>query len=200
MNDTKNNYNKYIIIAILCIVMVPFAINFYTKGSNDGWLAFLGNYLGGIIGGIGTLLAVIMTTSQTRKIQSYYENNEKDKNKRGELKKISNAVRTFQNRVIGRYLDILNRGEAYNALKRKGKDGVMEPSFINLRTLFEDVVLYNEGEYVDKYYKIKSFYDGKVFGQYNDIDFVFAKDYIHLIEELGLDEDMERILNEDNVN
>ncbi len=37
--------------------------------TNDGWVSFFGNYLGDIIGGIGTLLAVLIRTKHTETIQ-----------------------------------------------------------------------------------------------------------------------------------
>lgn len=39
--------------------------------TNGEWSGFLGSFIGGIVSGIGTLLAVYITTRQTREIQNY---------------------------------------------------------------------------------------------------------------------------------
>ncbi len=78
-NKEINNKNKliiYLIIVLAILVVLPLLIeklivnnNYLSKASNDGWIAFLGSYIGGIIGGMGTLIAMIVTTRETRRIQ-----------------------------------------------------------------------------------------------------------------------------------
>lgn len=77
----KEFYKRYknkIIIAILIVLILvaPFIIqygvinnNFISKATNDGWALFWGSYLGGLFGGIGTLIALYITVKQTREIQ-----------------------------------------------------------------------------------------------------------------------------------
>lgn len=60
-----------VILIILPLLIEKFIVNneFLSKASNDGWIAFLGSYIGGIIGGMGTLIAMVVTTRETRSIQ-----------------------------------------------------------------------------------------------------------------------------------
>ena len=60
-----------VILIILPLLIEKFIVNneFLSKASNDGWIAFLGSYIGGIIGGMGTLIAMVVTTRETRRIQ-----------------------------------------------------------------------------------------------------------------------------------
>lgn len=72
---------KYIILLCLTIIGFPvvfehliFRNRFYSAVSNDAWASFLGSYVGGAIGGIGTLIAMMVTLKETRRIQA--ENND----------------------------------------------------------------------------------------------------------------------------
>ena len=63
---------KHLILLIIVVVLLPFILEyaifrntFYSAISNSDWSSFLGGY----IGGIATLFAVYITTSETRKIQ-----------------------------------------------------------------------------------------------------------------------------------
>ena len=63
-------------ISVCIVLMLPFALeififrnNVYSVLSNGEWGGFLGSYIGGALGGIGTLLAVYITTKETRKTQ-----------------------------------------------------------------------------------------------------------------------------------
>lgn len=71
-----------ILILILPIIIKCFIIenDVFSKGSNDGWLSFFGSYVGGAFGGIGTIIALWFTRSDTKNIQ--------DENKR--LQKLQN--------------------------------------------------------------------------------------------------------------
>ena len=55
------------------IELLIFRNNVYSIIGNDSWASFLGSYVGGVIGGAGTLLAVIITTKETRIIQQKNE-------------------------------------------------------------------------------------------------------------------------------
>ena len=68
------------LIFLVFIGIIPWAIEFlifrnnvYSIIGNDSWASFLGSYIGGVIGGAGTLLAVIITTKETRIIQKKNE-------------------------------------------------------------------------------------------------------------------------------
>ena len=76
----KRSYLK--IIGITVVVMsalfagIPlflehfiFRNNVYSVLTNGEWGSFLGSYIGGIVGGAGTLVALWVTTNETRKIQ-----------------------------------------------------------------------------------------------------------------------------------
>ena len=69
----KNKYKKWIIITILGMIVVstilPGLFKWFFKGCWD-WDSFLGSYVGGLLGGLGTLIAVYITTSQTRDVQN----------------------------------------------------------------------------------------------------------------------------------
>lgn len=82
-----------IVFASVFIVMIlPYALevfifrnNVYSVLSNGEWGGFLGSYIGGALGGIGTLLAVFITTKETRNIQrenSAQIENEKRRNEK----------------------------------------------------------------------------------------------------------------------
>lgn len=72
----RNYKNIIIIVGILLfvIIAIPFGINelvvnndYYSKATNDGWVSFMGSYLGGIFGGFATLIGVLITLKTTRK-------------------------------------------------------------------------------------------------------------------------------------
>ena len=74
----------YIIIYIISIFILPVlvyvskSIYFKTFGRyNDNWLGFWGSYLGGILGGIATLMAVVVTIHNNNDEQDRKEENEK---------------------------------------------------------------------------------------------------------------------------
>lgn len=82
MNGKRGNLNvkKTIIIIILLsiffVFLTPFVLelvvfrsNMHSALTNGEWGGFLGSYIGGTFGGIGTLLAVYVTTKETRKVQ-----------------------------------------------------------------------------------------------------------------------------------
>lgn len=93
----------FIIIVTVCIAFaVPFALEWFVFRnnissvlSNGEWGGFLGSYIGGVLGGLGTLLAVYITTKETREIQkSTLEQIEKDRelNARNERKKFADEL------------------------------------------------------------------------------------------------------------
>ena len=83
MNQKKKNVRKDRIIFLLWMgisVFLILAVGFLSAlywlnmrgwtNTTDDFLASMGSYLGGVIGGIGALIAVFITVVQTRKIQN----------------------------------------------------------------------------------------------------------------------------------
>lgn len=77
----KGNFLKIIgIIVVAMLVLfagiplflehIIFRNNVYSVLTNGEWGSFLGSYIGGIVGGAGTLIALCVTTNETRKIQA----------------------------------------------------------------------------------------------------------------------------------
>lgn len=72
-----NKKIKYLLMTVgmlFLLIILPLAINnfiinnnYYSKATNDGWASFFGSYLGGILGGFGTLASVLITLRETRK-------------------------------------------------------------------------------------------------------------------------------------
>jgi hypothetical protein len=72
--NKKIKYLLMIIGTLLISILIPLIVNrviinnnFHSKASNDGWISFYGSYLGGILGGFGTLVGVLITLRETRK-------------------------------------------------------------------------------------------------------------------------------------
>lgn len=70
----------WVIVGLAIALLVPFALEFlvfrneiYSALTNADWSSFLGSYIGGALGGTGTLLAVYITTKETREIQKENE-------------------------------------------------------------------------------------------------------------------------------
>ncbi len=115
-----------IVFGFVFIVMIlPYALevfifrnNVYSVLSNGEWGGFLGSYIGGALGGIGTLLAVFITTKETRKIQrenSAQIENEKRRNEKKERKKFVDEIA----KDIATYItDISNYFYACRVLER----------------------------------------------------------------------------------
>lgn len=77
-------YALFIILTLAITVITPVALqyciienDFPSKASNDGWASFFGSYLGGVFGGIATLVAVILTIHFNQKEQERRSNEEK---------------------------------------------------------------------------------------------------------------------------
>lgn len=110
-----------------------------------------------------------------------------------EAKATKKSVEKFNRMVIGKYIDFLNNGRAYDELIKLAEKDKVVTNFIDIRSSFEEDKIYRKcGKWDLDYDKIKKFYDNKVYGQHNGPDYVFSKDYVKLIEELKLDEEMNR--------
>lgn len=66
--------NKWILIGILIIVLLPIIVNSYMlipshsfdRGSTDAWISFFGSFYGGIIGGLATIIGIWLTLKYTK--------------------------------------------------------------------------------------------------------------------------------------
>lgn len=76
----RNKHLKVICITVVLLLLffvgIPLVLehfifrnNVYSALTNGEWSSFLGSYIGGIVGGAGTLIAMYVTTKSTRKIQ-----------------------------------------------------------------------------------------------------------------------------------
>lgn len=103
VNQMQKKSTVTIIVVALCfVVVVPFLLEFlvfrnniFSVLSNGEWGGFLGSYIGGALGGIGTLLAVYITTKETRKIQKdTLQRMEQDRetNMRNERKRFTDEI------------------------------------------------------------------------------------------------------------
>lgn len=99
---SKKSMVFILMASIALIIVVPFTIEififrneYYSVLTNGEWSGFLGSYIGGVFGGIGTLLAVYITTNQTRMIQDSdlkrFEN-EQQKSERNERKIFADKI------------------------------------------------------------------------------------------------------------
>ena len=78
MDTAKRIIIVYVGLGIMIPVILKYAVfenTAYSLLSNEGWAGFLGSYVGGVFGGLGTLIAMYMTIRQTIDIQ---EENKKD--------------------------------------------------------------------------------------------------------------------------
>ena len=71
------HFGSLIIAVVAVIIIIPLVLehavfrnHIYSILTNGEWASFLGSYLGGVIGGLGTLLALYFTTKETRRIQT----------------------------------------------------------------------------------------------------------------------------------
>ncbi|WP_415292049.1 hypothetical protein [Clostridium perfringens] len=112
MKKLQNFYRKHIkifyiiyilIILFILFIAIPLLLNhgpinsdYPSKASNDGLISFLGSYLGGIFGGVGTLIALYITVKQTREIQQV----NRLQQEKSERKQLVAEIET----LIGKYL------------------------------------------------------------------------------------------------
>lgn len=104
-----------IIAAIMAIaIAIPFILehcvfrsNMLSVLTNGEWGGFLGSYIGGTFGGIGTIIAVYITTKQTRTIQQETRNQineERTIRERQERKQFADEIA----RLISKYITDIN--------------------------------------------------------------------------------------------
>lgn len=89
MKDKKKSVNVIMIIVVIYLIVgiiLPFIFKYaifesttFSKLSNNEWAGFLGSYVGGILGGLGTLISVLITVKESRDMQI---DNKKDTDKK----------------------------------------------------------------------------------------------------------------------
>lgn len=89
MKDKKNIVNVIMIIIVIYLIVgiiLPFIFKYaifesttFSNLSNNEWAGFLGSYVGGILGGLGTLISVFITVKESREMQI---DNKKDMDKK----------------------------------------------------------------------------------------------------------------------
>lgn len=104
-----------IIVMLMLSLLIPAGYQFFIVGngsqsswSEEVWGSFLGSLWGGIIGGTGTLFAVLITVMETRKIQELNQKTiKKDKTDLARRERKAFADRTIE--YVGKYImDISN--------------------------------------------------------------------------------------------
>ncbi len=86
----KRDYGKLALVASIIYgafgIALPFVFKYaifenktFSNLNNAEWASFLGSYAGGMLGGLGTLIAVLITVKNSQQIQ---EENKKDTDKR----------------------------------------------------------------------------------------------------------------------
>lgn len=139
-----------IIVAILFVLLtgIPlilehfiFRNSVYSVLTNGEWAAFLGSYLGGIIGGAGTLIAMYVTTNETRKIQNENLNQLKEEHLLADKKERKQFADDIAGNISSYITDILKyteNAEKVVSLKKKKEDLHKE-----LLTIRESIDEYN---------------------------------------------------------
>jgi gas vesicle protein len=114
-----------IFIFAFVIIVLPFVLEIaifrndvYSVLSNGEWSGFLGSYIGGALGGIGTLLAVYMTTKETRKIQQENSTQIEDEKRRNERKERKQFADKIAKDIATYITDISNYFYACRALEQ----------------------------------------------------------------------------------
>ncbi|OAA91243.1 hypothetical protein [Clostridium ljungdahlii] len=86
----KFKNNKILLIVLfygLGTILFADILKFVYNGqSYSDWYNFLGGFVGGAIGGIATLIAIVISTSETRKIQKQNESNMQNRYKMDNIK------------------------------------------------------------------------------------------------------------------
>ncbi|HBF5865995.1 TPA: hypothetical protein ACG3RE_003843 [Clostridioides difficile] len=128
-------------VLIIAIIIIPLIVTFtisvrnpiFSFNESNGWLGFWGSYLGGILGGLATLVAVVITTNQTRKIQ---------RNNTIQTRKIQKENRKLQERLIS--IEEENQLKEYRTFFTEG--AVRGDFFLNTNKFFfkGDVLLRNK--------------------------------------------------------
>jgi len=122
---SKRKILGIVFISVLIVAILPYVLevfifrnNAYSVLSNGEWGGFLGSYIGGALGGIGTLLAVYITTKETRKIQQENSTQIEDEKKRNEKKERKQFADTIAKDIAMYITDISKYFYACRALEQ----------------------------------------------------------------------------------
>lgn len=109
VNMKKRNIRIIIIsIILICLsgIIIPlfmdkfiFGNNYPSSLSNSDWSSFLGAIWGGIIGGIGTLIAVCITTLDTKSVQEESRQQNLANYSKDKLKSIITAISSYWQKI-----------------------------------------------------------------------------------------------------
>lgn len=100
--------NKILKLCFFCflILFLPVFLNecifnntYISNVSNDGWASFFGSYLGGIIGGLGTLIAMYITLKNTQQQILNSEKKEQYREKKDDATEIMNLVAAYLSNI-----------------------------------------------------------------------------------------------------
>lgn len=130
MKETVKNISIIIGIYVLIGVALPFIFKYVIFESNEfsnlnnaEWAGFLGSYVGGILGGLGTLIAVFITVKDSKEAQIKNEqdtierieadrkerNRERDEDKLQEIMKEKNRFAISIAEYIGKYVTHISK-------------------------------------------------------------------------------------------
>lgn len=166
----KYKYQLSIFLLLAIIIVIPALLEYlffqnriYSVLTNGEWASFFGSYIGGIIGGVGTLAAVAITTKETRKIQKDAVDYQNDLLKKEFKSKIVEIVSTYiadiekyyDGQIKNQKVDCVIANRSINELKiyLDGKDEAKK--MLELMELIEDTKSMKNGsdEEVKKFYE-----------------------------------------------
>lgn len=130
MKETVKNISIIIGIYVLIGVALPFIFKYvifesnqFSNLNNAEWAGFLGSYVGGVLGGLGTLIAVFITVKDSKEAQIKNEqdaskrieedrkerNRERDEDKLQEIMKEKNRFAISIAEYIGKYITHISK-------------------------------------------------------------------------------------------
>ncbi len=130
MKETVKNISIIIGIYVLIGVALPFIFKYvifesnqFSNLNNAEWAGFLGSYVGGVLGGLGTLIAVFITVKDSKEAQIKNEqdaskrieedrkerNRERDEDKFQEIMKEKNRFAICIAEYIGKYITHISK-------------------------------------------------------------------------------------------
>ncbi|WZL74528.1 hypothetical protein QBE52_07380 [Clostridiaceae bacterium 35-E11] len=118
-------------------------------------------------------------------------NREKDLERR-----FQESIKKFRRTVIRKYSDVKHEGQAYIDLIEKAEEQKEFIDFVDYRDKFLCPVNEKINDNTKKeYIKIQEFYDEKIRASQNgERDFVYADEYLKLLQDLKLDKEIEDII------
>lgn len=201
------NWKKFIMISIAIVVLLPILVNFviinnnfYSKASNDGWISFWGSYIGGIFGGVGTLIALNITVSNSQKYQedsfqltrdiqkeNVIENNkllsiQVTKDKINDYAKLVEQVKKLEYFII---MDNF-QNKFFNFQSEKNVGDYFTEFVLIKEDLFAKALCLEEKKLIEMINEIKGLTGLRILEYYNEILQLFNKDgYLLKIQECG---------------